>query len=84
MVDIKCEDEMTDRDRMFMWYTIALQALFELGRPLLLNVEFVEEIVAGKWEVFGSRTDDGSYLYQVQERKIEDVQAGDSGKPTLQ
>jgi len=84
MVEMKREDEMTDRDRMFMWYTIALQALFELGRPLLLNTEFVGEIVAGKWQVFGSRTDDGSYLYQAQERKIEDVQTSDSGEPTLQ
>ena len=68
---------MTDKDRMFMWYTIALQALYELKRPLLLNAAFVQEIVAGKWQAVGSRTDDGGYLYKIQEREVQDVQSGE-------
>lgn len=67
---------MTDKDRMFMWYTIALQALYELDRPLLLNIKFVQEIVDGKWEAVGSRTDDGGYLYKIQGKEAKDVQIG--------
>lgn len=72
MADTEYKGEMSDADKLFMFYTLALQALSELGRPLLLNTKFVEEIIEGKWEVFSSRTDDGGWLYKAQKREVKD------------
>jgi hypothetical protein len=68
-IEMQNENQMTLAQQRFMWYTIAIQALHELGRPMLLKTSFVNEVLEGKWEVFGSRTDDGGYLYKAQEKE---------------
>jgi len=56
---------LTDAEKAKMWYIIALQALHELGRPLLLSETFADKVTSGEKSIFATRTDDGGYLYEV-------------------
>lgn len=59
---------LTTEESMKMWYSIAVQALYELNRPMLLNMEIQNDIWDGNIGVYSSRTDDGGWLYKVIER----------------
>jgi len=59
---------LTTEENLKMWYAIAVQALYELDRPMLLKMEIQKDIWDGNIGVYSSRTDDGGWLYKAIER----------------